>query len=300
MPFLTVGLGELLWDQMPGGRQMGGAPANFAYHTASLGAQAVVVSRVGTDPDGEELIHRLASLGLGTEAIERDPSAPTGTVSVELGGDGQPRFTIHENVAWDHLEGQWAGLQAVAKAEAICFGTLAQRSEPSRHAIRRLLDAARPEALRIFDINLRQHYHSREVIVDSLSRAEVLKINETELPQLAGMLKLAGDVRDQIRQLAELYDLRTVAYTRGAHGSLLFDCGRWSDHPGVPTRVADTVGAGDSFTAALVMGLLGGHELDAVHDWANRVASFVASQPGATPRLPEELRAGPGRAGRQG
>lgn len=293
MPILTVGLGELLWDEMPDGRQMGGAPANFAYHTAALGARAMVVSRVGMDPDGDALIERIASLDLSTEAIERDSTAPTGTVGVELGGDGQPRFTIHENVAWDYLEGQPAGRRAVAEAEAICFGTLAQRSERSRQTIRRLLDAARPEALRILDINLRQQFHSREVIVDSLSRAEVLKLNETELPQLADMLRLAGNVRDQIRQLSDLYDLRTVAYTRGAHGSLLLDRGRWSDHPGVPTQVVDTVGAGDSFTAALVMGLLGGQDLDAVHDWANRVAAYVASQSGATPRLPDELRAGP-------
>jgi fructokinase len=156
--FKLVGIGEVLWDLLPGGRQMGGAPANFAYHACALGAEARVISRVGNDALGRELVARLQKLGVPTYCIEVDPALPTGTVSVEVAADGQPKFDIHENVAWDALSGESAGRLAVAGADGVCFGTLAQRSESARATIRSLVAAAPPAALRILDVNLRQHY----------------------------------------------------------------------------------------------------------------------------------------------
>lgn len=287
----VVGLGELLWDVLPGGRQLGGAPANFAYHAGALGAEARVISRVGRDADGRGLVARLTQLGIGTTCIEEDPVAPTSTVTVSLGADGQPAYTIHENVAWDALAGEAAARQAVASADAVYFGTLAQRSETSRRAIRTLLGLVPPTSLRIFDVNLRQHYHSRAIIEESLALADVLKLNETELPQLGEMFHLSGDERTQVDSLARRFALRVVAYTRGGRGSLLRAAGEWSEHAGLPTIVADTVGAGDSFTAALALGLLAGWPLDTVNARATALAAYVCSQPGATPPLPEPLRA---------
>jgi fructokinase len=192
MNFKVVGIGEVLWDLLPGGRQLGGAPANFAYHAHVLGAQAQVLSRVGRDELGRELLSRLEQLGLLTDAVEVDPTAPTGTVTVEIQAGGQPRFIIHENVAWDRIAGEPAGRQVVTAANALCFGTLAQRGEVSRRSIRALLRAAPAESLRILDVNLRQGYYSREIIGESLALASILKVNETELERLSKMFACAG------------------------------------------------------------------------------------------------------------
>lgn len=291
MSFKLVGIGEVLWDLLPGGRQLGGAPANFAYHASALGAEARVVSRVGNDDLGREALDRLEKLGVPTDCVEVDGALPTGTVSVEVSADGQPRFTIHENVAWDRISGESAGRRAISAADAVCFGTLAQRSETSRRTIRALLKTMPVESLRILDVNLRQHFYSPELIEESLALANVLKVNDAELPRLADMFRLNGDERAQVAGLARRFNLRLVAYTRGGHGSLLHSEGRWSEHPGVPTKVADTIGAGDSFTAAMTVGLLAGWPLDEINQRASEVAAFVCSQPGATPQLPESLRA---------
>jgi len=287
----VVGIGEVLWDLLPGGRQLGGAPANFAYHAHALGAEARVVSRVGSDELGRELLRRLEELDLLTDAVEVDPTAPTGTVTVEVKADGQPQFTIHENVAWDRIAGEAAGRRAAAAADALCFGTLAQRSEVSRRSIRALLKASPTTSLRILDINLRQDYYSREIIEESLTLANILKVNETELERLAEMFGLPGDEHQRIAELARSFQLRLVAYTRGERGSLLHSEGYWSEHPGVPVKVVDTVGAGDSFTAAVALGMLAGWPMDEINRRASAVAAFVCSQPGGTPELPEQLRA---------
>lgn len=290
MSSLIVGLGEVLWDMLPAGRQLGGAPANFTYHATALGAETRLISRVGHDDLGRETLEQLSKLGVPTECVEVDNQRPTGIVSVEVTADGQPHYQIHENVAWDAIQGEPAARRAVAGADAVCFGSLAQRSEPSRSTILSLAAATPASALRIFDINLRQHYYSRDVIENSLALASVLKVNDAELPRLAEMFSLTGDARAQIQQLAERHSLRAVAYTRGSSGSLLFADGRWSDHPGVATAIVDTIGAGDSFTAAMTLGLLAGWELDRINDHANRVAAFVCSSAGATPILPASLR----------
>lgn len=290
MSFCIIGIGEVLADLLPSGRQLGGAPANFTYHASGLGAKTRLISRVGNDCLGQETLERLRTVGVPTDCVEVDELRPTGTVGVTVTADGQPHYQIHENVAWDAIRAEAAALSAVAAADAVCFGSLAQRSETSRVAIQAILASAPVSALRIFDINLRQHYYTREVIERSLALANVLKVNDAELPRLAAMFSLTGDARWQIQQLAERHDFRAVAYTRGGNGSLLWMNGNWSDHPGIATTVVDTIGAGDSFTAAMTLGLLAGWELDRINDHANRVAAFVCSRAGAMPTLPDQLR----------
>jgi fructokinase len=284
----VVGIGEILWDLLPSGKQLGGAPANFAYHAHALGAEVRVVSRVGNDPLGLEILARLAALGLPVDGVGVDASAPTGTVSVEVQSDGQPRFTIHENVAWDRIDVDAVSLDFAAHADALCFGSLAQRSATSRAAIRQVLSKTPATALRVFDINLRQHFYSRELIESSLALANALKLNETELPVLAEMFSLAGDARAQLATLAQRFELRAIAFTRGAHGSLLLAEGTWSEHAGLPAKVVDAVGAGDAFTAAWALGLLARQPLDEINRRANQLAAYVCTQPGATPVYPKE------------
>ena len=291
MKYRIVGVGEVLWDIFPDGPRLGGAPANFTYHAGALGAEATLVSRVGKDRLGSDALNRLSQLGVTTGCVEVDPILPTGTVSVGLDSGGQPRFTIHENVAWDALVGSRSSRQAVGIADAICFGSLAQRSEIARKTIRALVAESPSASLRIFDVNLRQHFYSTETLEASLELANVLKVNETELPRLAELFSLAGDEQTQIRNLACRFGLRTIAYTRGGRGSCLYSDGGWSEHPGFPVKVVDTVGAGDAFTAAMTHGLLAGWDLHRINDMANQVATFVCSQSGAMPELPESIRA---------
>lgn len=290
MPFNLTALGEVLWDLLPGGRQLGGAPSNFACHAAGLGARAWLVTRLGMDSLGDEAFSRLTLRGLPPETLERDPELATGTVGVEVAADGQPRFEIHPNVAWDALRGEAAAHTAVRASDAVCFGTLGQRSPQARSAIRALLRSAGPTALRILDVNLRPPFHSPQLISESLELANVLKLNDTELPVLSAMFALQGGERERLEGLATKFNLHLIAYTRGGKGSVLLRPGECSDHPGTPTRVVDTVGAGDSFTAAMTLGVLAGWDLDTVNARANRVAAFVCSQSGATPELPGEIR----------
>jgi fructokinase len=289
MSFKVVGIGEVLWDLLPSGPQLGGAPGNFAYHTHALGANACVVTRVGDDNFGREILRRFEELGIADGAMQVDDSAPTGTVSVSLSEKGNPNYNIHENVAWDRLAVTPAALKAIREADAICFGSLAQRGEVSRAAIQRLVAAAPAETLRVFDINLRQKYFSREVIEQSLRLANVLKLNDGELPFLASMFDLTGSIQQQIEKLARKFSLRLVALTRGPAGSLLFKGGQWSDCASVPIKIMDTVGAGDSFTAALVLGLLQKLELNKINTLADEVARHVCACAGATPPLPQSI-----------
>jgi fructokinase len=286
----TLAVGEVLWDLLPTGKQLGGAPANFTYHCRALGADARLVTRVGDDELGREVLEEFRLLGLPTESVQVDPVLPTGTVAIVLAADGQPRFTIHENVAWDRITADEAALASAAGADSVCFGSLAQRSEPARRAIRTLVSAARPGALRIFDVNLRPPFVDRGVIADSLGLANALKLNDQELPELTAMFGLPSGVRESIAELACRFGLWLVALTRGAGGALLLSDGLWSDHPGRPAAVCDTIGAGDSFTAALVVGRLAGRPLDEINRHANEVAAFVCSRPGGTPTLPDALK----------
>lgn len=282
----VVGLGELLWDLLPGGKQLGGAPANFAYMTSLLGHLSIIASRVGRDSLGEEAVARLKRLGLATEYLQFDRQHPTGTVDVRLDEQGLPSFTISEPVAWDFLEwaADWAEL--ARQADVVCFGTLAQRNASSRQTIRQFLAAAPAAALRIFDVNLRQSYFSAEVLAESLPLSQIMKLNHEELPVVCGLLGLAcEDEEGGARQLLRRYGLKLVCITRGAGGSLLVDAAGTSVHPGFRVRVADTVGSGDAFTACLAHHYLQGATLDEINTAANRMAAWVASQSGATPAL---------------
>jgi fructokinase len=290
MSYKIVGIGEALWDLLPTGPELGGAPANFAYHAYALGARARVITRVGKDDYGDEIVRRFEDMGLASTTVQKDETAPTGTVTVALSGNGIPEFTIRENVAWDHITATQGALTVVQEADAICFGSLAQRNEVSRQAIQRLVSAAPAPAWRIFDINLRQHFYDRDVIEQSLKLANVLKLNGDELPIVAKLFGIEGSAKEVIETLARRYGLLVVAVTRGGDGSLLYQGGRWSEHVAKKVAVKDTVGAGDSFTAALCLGLLGRMDLDEINAAANQVAAFVCGCAGATPQLPDGLR----------
>jgi fructokinase len=285
---VVVGLGEILWDVFPEGKQLGGAPLNFSHHCAQLGAEAYPVSAVGPDADGAEIRQILAAKNLPDLHVQTDPAHPTGRVNVTL-KEGKPTYEILRDVAWDYIRFDENLRNLAARADAACFGSLAQRNSASREAIHAFLDAMRPDSLRIFDINLRQDFYSREIIESSLRRANILKLSDEELPVLAAMFDLPGDASAQLRRLRELFDLRLVAYTRGGSGSLLLTATESSDHLGLPTEVLDTVGAGDSFTATLCTGLLQNLPLAEINIRANQVAAFVCSQAGATPTLPRHI-----------
>ena len=286
---LVVGIGEILWDLLPDGKQMGGAPANFAFHARTLGAASVIVSAVGDDPPGREILAQIRSRGLDASGIATVSSAPTGTVTVALDADGIPHYTIHEGVAWDIIP--WpAGLKDIAaRADAVCFGTLAQRSPVSRATIGSFLDATRPDCLRVLDLNLRQSHFSRDIIHGLLERTTVLKLNDDELATVAGMLSLPGPESRVLAGLLEAYPLTVIALTKGPSGSRLFGHGVDLSHPGFPVETADTVGAGDAFTAALVTGMLRHRSWEEIGERANRIAGYVCSRKGAWPELPAEL-----------
>jgi len=282
--FHVVGIGELLWDLLPAGKQLGGAPANFAYITSLLGNQGVAASRVGNDALGNEARERLKALGLPTEYLQSDPLHETGTVKVQIDGAGQPRYQIIPGVAWDFLEWtpQWRAL--AEKADAICFGSLAQRSKQSRETIRAFLQASRPETARVFDVNLRQSFYGAEVLTSAFAIADIVKLNHEELPHVMRLLGLAydGDVSSAER-LRETQRLKLVCVTRGEHGSVLADASGTHAHPGFEIQVADTIGAGDAFTAGLVNCYLRRASLAEMNEMANRAGAWVASHVGATP-----------------
>jgi fructokinase len=289
MSFNVVGIGELLWDVFPEWRRMGGAPVNFACHCRQLGARGIPVSSVGDDEEGRDLVRAVSALGLETDYLQVCREALTGTVQVRLDADGKPVYQIREGVAWDFIRLQ-EPLRLLAPAvDAVCFGTLAQRGETSRNTIQRFVELCPATALKIHDVNLRQSFFSRPLIESSLRLANVLKVSDEELPVLASFFDLRGDVVDQLRRLMERFSLRLVAYTRGANGSMLVTPDALADHPGCKPRAIDTVGAGDSYTATLCMGLLRKRPLAEVIRHASEVAAFVCEQPGATPRLPEHL-----------
>lgn len=289
---IVVGIGEILWDFLPGGKKLGGAPANFVFYAQILGAEAFIVSRVGKDELGKEIIHEIHSRGLRSSHITVDDFYLTGTVTVSLDEKGTPKFIILENVAWDYIEMTPEIRKLGAMADAVCFGSLAQRSNVSRKTIRDFLKITKENCLRVFDVNLRQPFFNKEILTYLLCATDILKLNEEELLILAEMLSLKGGERDILQRLIDLFSLNLIALTKGEKGSRLFSRERDSFHPGFRVDAVDTVGAGDAFTAALVMGLLQGKPLDRINEFANRLASFVCSQRGAwvelTPYLSEK------------
>jgi fructokinase len=284
----VIGLGEILWDVFPSGRRLGGAPANFAYCAHLLGNRAIIASRIGADELGRELRQALHQAGVSDSSLQTDSSHPTGTVQVQLSSEGQPSFRIMEAVAWDFLEWNESWETLARSADAICFGTLAQRSPVSRSSILKFLDTAAPDALRVFDINLRQSFYSRDIVTSSLEHASILKLNNEELPVLSSMLGAGSGAESSVCQhLLNQFDLQLVCVTRGANGSLMVDRKGMHEHPGFTVEVADTVGAGDAFTAGLVHERLRGGTLAEINDTANRMGAWVASRPGAMPVAPE-------------
>jgi fructokinase len=296
---VIVGLGELLWDLLPAGKQLGGAPANFSVMSARLGNRAVIASRLGNDALGREARAYLATLPGDIACIQSDPKQPTGAVSVTL-KEGQAEYIFHEPVAWDFLELTPEWKQLAALADAVCFGTLAQREPVSRRTIHAFLAATRRDCVRVFDVNLRKPYYTRVVLEDSLSRATILKLNDAEMPEVLKLLKLGEDapatpdasfLRKGARLLLGEFPIQLVCVTMGGSGSLLVTREVFDQHPGIPIEIADTIGAGDAFTAALTGYYLQGAPLPVLNEAGNRWGSWVASQSGGMPALSEEKRA---------
>jgi fructokinase len=295
-PKLIVGLGELLWDLLPGGKQLGGAPANFTVMSARLGNRGVIASRVGRDALGDEARAYLASLPAALDYLQTDEAYATGSVSVTL-LDGQPEYVIHQPVAWDFLDFTPEWLSLAQRADAVCFGTLGQRHHVSRETIHSFLGATRENCVRVFDVNLRKPFYDARVLTDSLQRATLLKLNEIEMPIVMSLLGLAeksgsdeASLLQSSRLLLDRFPLKLVCVTMGSQGSLLVTREAKHRHHGIPTEVADTVGAGDAFTAALVCFYLRGAPLAVLNEAGNRWGSWVASQRGAMPALPGDVR----------
>lgn len=289
MAFAVTGIGEMLWDVFPSGKRLGGAPVNFACHCRQLGAEAYPVSCIGLDEPGAEIKEALASLNVDSSYVAEDAGHPTGTVQVTLDANGKPSYEICEGAAWDFVPISGQLDDFAQKADAVCFGSLAQRNVVSRTTIRRFLKMMRPGTLKIFDVNLRQQFYSKEIIAESLELSNILKLSDEELPVLAEMFRISGSVQEQLDALIKTFDLKLIAYTRGPDGSLLVSPEETSNHPGCPGDAVNSVGAGDSFTATLCMGLLNQKPLSEINEHANCVATFVCSQDGATPLLPEEI-----------
>jgi len=297
-----VGLGEILFDCLPDGKKLGGAPANFAYHVTQLGLNGIAVSAIGDDEDGKLVMEELGSHNLKThlEYVKE----PTGTVQVTLSGNGIPQYDICLGVAYDNIP--WTPtIEAIAKnARAVCFGSLAQRTAVSRETIYRFLDTM-PQlgSFKVFDINLRQNWYSKEVIEESLKRCNVLKINDEEIIMVAKLLDL-GEItgvnpndtllqpvnfEDQIHDLIRIYDLQMVVLTCGAFGSYVVTADDMSFQPTPKVKVADTVGAGDSFTGSFCAAILAGKTIREAHKIGVDVSAFVCTQNGAMPQYPQEL-----------
>ena len=289
---LVIGMGEALWDVLPEGRKIGGAPANFAFHAGQAGMDARVVSAVGRDALGDETLLTLQQKGLNTDAVAR-VDFPTGVVQVTLSEGGIPQYDICEGVAWDNIPFTPALDELARNAQAVCWGSLAQRSEVSRNCIYRFLDAMPSEQgrLKVFDINLRQHFYSIDVIEASCQRANVLKINEEELVIVSELLRLGTpQVEQQCRLLMDRFSLDMLVLTCGCNGSYIFTPVETSFRVTPLVQVADTVGAGDSFTATLVADLLKGASVGVAHEHAVQLAAYVCTQQGAMAEWPEALR----------
>ncbi|MDP3479161.1 MAG: carbohydrate kinase [Desulfoprunum sp.] len=287
---LVIGIGEILWDVLPEGERLGGAPANFSYHAAALGAIGLPVSTVGSDIRGKRALAELQNKDMATEGITISSRYPTGYVEIRLDKEGIASYHFPDDTAWDHLQVSGWAARLSCTASAVCFGSLAQRSPDSRQVILDFLRSLPETALKVFDINLRQNYYNKEILHHSLTQADILKLNDEELPILARLFELPGDDRRQLSSLRDRYGLQLVILTRGAHGSLLLTGESISDHSGMPTDLVDTIGAGDSFTAAATVGFLLDLPLVEINAHANRLAAYVCGQSGAMPAIPGTFR----------
>ena len=287
---IVVGMGEALWDVLPEGKKIGGAPANFAYHVSQFGLESCAVSAVGEDALGAEILDNFTQKGV-RYLIETVPY-PTGTVQVEIDQAGIPQYEIKENVAWDNIP-YTVKLESLAgRTRAVCFGSLAQRNIVSRNTINRFLDAIPQDDSRlvVFDVNLRQGFHNKEILCNSMKRCNILKINDEELVTVSRMFGYPGiDLQDKCWILLGKYNLKMLILTCGINGSYVFTPGNVSFQPTPKVEVADTVGAGDSFTAAFIANILKGRSVADAHKCAVNTSAFVCTQQGAMPVLPPDL-----------
>jgi fructokinase len=280
-----IGLGEILWDCLPTGKVLGGAPANFAYHATQFGFDGIAVSAIGNDELGQEILDILAEKQLNVLLEKVD--FPTGTVQVTIDSRGIPQYEICENAAWDNIPFSPATENLAKSCDVVCFGSLAQRSDVSRNTILQFLELVPQSALKIFDINLRQHFYSKEVIINSLKKSNILKINNDEVKIVADLFGIEKmDEKEACMFLLKKYDLQMVVETKGEQGSYVFTKDETSFMETPRVQVADTVGAGDSFTGAFVAALLNGKTIREAHKSAVEVSAFVCTQHGAMPTLP--------------
>lgn len=289
---IVVGMGEALWDVLPKGKKIGGAPANFAYHVSQFGLPSCVVSAVGDDALGKEITENFTSKGLN-QLIAEVPY-PTGTVQVEIDPAGVPQYEIKENVAWDNIPYTARLEQLAERTKAVCFGSLAQRNVVSRNTINRFFDAMprTADSLVVFDVNLRQGFYNKEIICNSMKRCNILKINDEELVTVSRMFGYPGiDLQDKCWILLGKYNLKMLILTCGINGSYVFTPGNVSFQPTPKVEVADTVGAGDSFTAAFIASILKGKSVQEAHSLAVQTSAYVCTKKGAMPILPPELTA---------
>lgn len=284
-----VGLGEALWDVLPEGKKLGGAPANFAYHAGQYGLESIAISALGEDKLGDETINELEQKGLNY-LMPRVPY-PTGTVQVTLDDEGVPTYDIKENVAWDNIPFN-DQIKAVAEnCRAVCFGSLAQRNIVSRQTVQAFLDATPADCLRVFDINLRQNFYTKETIAESVKRCNVLKINDEELVQIGRMFGYPGlDISNKCWLILGKYNLDMLVLTCGVNGSYVFTPGNVSYQPTPQVQVADTVGAGDSFTGSFCAAILRGLSVTEAHKLAVEVSAYVCTQNGAMPAIPQAFK----------
>ena len=289
---IVVGMGEALWDVLPEGKKIGGAPANFAYHVSQFGLPSCVVSAIGDDALGKEIIENFTSKGL--DQLIAEVPYPTGTVQVEIDQTGIPLYDIKENVAWDNIP-YTEHLDALAKrTKAVCFGSLAQRNVVSRETINHFLDTMPKDddSLIVFDVNLRQGFYNNEILCKSMQNCNILKINDEELITVSRMFGYPGiDLQDKCWILLGKYNLKMLILTCGINGSYVFTPGNVSFQPTPKVEVADTVGAGDSFTAAFIASILKGKSVTEAHTIAVKTSAFVCTQKGAMPILPPEYTA---------
>ncbi|MDX1636400.1 MAG: carbohydrate kinase [Balneolaceae bacterium] len=273
-------IGEILWDSLPSGLYLGGAPLNVSYHLNQFGIESTIASRVGDDRLGREAIRRIKRMQMATDQIQCDGEHETGFVGVELSADGDPEYDIIQPVAWDFIE-PTASLRTLAtQCWGVVFGSLAQRNAVSRNTIRTLWEM---DIRKILDMNLRRPYVDREIVYESLSVSDIVKMNEEELNQLKEWYNLSGGARRSAEQVADRFGCSVVCVTRGANGAEIFRDGQWHEHKGFPTKVKDAVGAGDAFLAALLYGIYSDSETEELLTLANATGAFVAQKDGATP-----------------
>ena len=281
-----ISLGEIVWDIFPNEAKLGGAPLNFAYYASQNGAHSYIVSALGKDELAEQTMELVEKTGVDYSHIQYN-DYPTGQVLVTLSGDGIPQYDIKEGASWDHMGCPDEVLELASKADAICWGSLAQRGEYTRKSIFQILDATNDDCLKVFDINIRQHYYSKEIIEGSLKRTDILKLNEDELPLVAEIFGF--DTEDAIEKLTERFGLKAILFTQGAVCSEVYTDGKLCSHIDTPkVKVADTVGAGDSFTATYVSCILAGKSIREAHEAAVKTSAYVCTCKGAINPIPQQ------------